>query len=415
MLTTTTGSTLFRQAVDPAHRANPYPLYAELRRSPVSLQDDGTYVVSTYREAGQLLRDPRISSDRRNRIELPGRHDDTRFGRTPPFLNLDPPAHDQGRRVVMSHFGPPDAPDRVEAMRARIDEIATRLIDALASRSRIDVVAGLAFPLPVMVICDLLGVPIEDADRLHAWSNAVVSRVDPAGYSALAEEQVRQVNQAEAEFGEYMGALLAERHKHPGDDLLSALVNADDVAYRLSDAEAITTAMLLMIAGHETTVNLIANGVLTFLRHPRVLDRLRGEPDFMLGAVEELLRYEPPVQFRERTTLTDLEVGGVHIPKGAPLVVLLAAANRDEARFANADQFIPDREDNQHLGFLTGIHYCFGAPLARLEAQIALREFVGRFEDPRLVLDPPPYRPNAALRGPSELVIDVRSVRSSRQ
>jgi cytochrome P450 len=170
-----------------------------------------------------------------------------------------------------------------------------------------------------------------------------------------------------------------------------------------------------MIAGHETTVNLIANGVLTFLRYPEVLERLRREPELIISAVEELLRYEPPVQFTERTTLTDLEVAGVDIPKGALLIMLLAAANRDEARFANAERFIPDRDDNQHLGFLTGIHYCFGAPLARLETQITLREFVRRFEGPRLVLDPPPYRPNATLRGPSELMIRVQRVRESQE
>jgi cytochrome P450 len=209
-----------------------------------------------------------------------------------------------------------------------------------------------------------------------------------------------------------MGALVAERHKHPGNDLLSGLISSGDPADRLSDDDAISTAVLLMIAGHETTVNLIANGVLTFLRYPEVLERLRREPELMIGAVEELLRYEPPVQFTDRITLAALEVAGVAIPKGAPLIMLLAAANRDEARFANGEQFVPDREDNQHLGFLTGIHYCFGAPLARLEAQIALREFVRRFERPRL-FEPPPYRTNATLRGPSELMIDVQRVRES--
>jgi cytochrome P450 len=411
----TTTSTLLRQAVDPAHRANPYPLYAELRRIPVSLQDDGTYVISTYRETRQLLRDPRISSDLRNRAEPPRRLQDSALAVNPTFLSLDPPAHDHGRRLVMTQFGPPHTPGRVEGMRARIEEVATQLIDAQAGRRRIDIVESLAFPLPVAVICDLLGVPIADAERLHAWSNAVVSRIDPASVSQATEEQRQQVNQAEAEFAEYMGALLAERRKQPGDDVLSALVCSEDSASRLSDADATTTAMLLMIAGHETTVNLIANGVLTFLRHPEVLDRLHHQPDLMIGAVEELLRYEPPVQFRERTTLTDMEVAGVRIPKGAPLVMLLAAANRDEARFANADQFMPDREDNQHLGFLTGIHYCFGAPLARLEAQIALREFIRRFNGPRLVVDPPPYRPNAMLRGPSQLEIDVQRVRESQK
>jgi cytochrome P450 len=212
-----------------------------------------------------------------------------------------------------------------------------------------------------------------------------------------------------------MSALLADRRKHPSDDLLSGLVNAEHSGDRLSDAQAINTAMLLMIAGHETTVNLISNGILTFLRHPEVLERVRREPDLLISTVEELLRYEPPVQMRDRTALTDIEIAGVRIPTGAPVVMLLAAANRDEARFANAEQFIPERDDNQHFGFLTGIHYCFGAPLARIEAQIALREFVRRFDAPSLVVDPPPYRPSATLRGPSQLMIDVERVRAIRE
>ncbi len=410
-------NTLLQQVLDPDNRSNPYPLYAELRRTPVSLQEDGTYVVSTYRETAQLLQDPRISSDRRNRADAPPQLTpaDRPFARNPSFIGLDPPAHDRGRHAVMKQFGPPHAPGRVESMRASIDEITTQLIDAQVGQNRLDIVDSFAFRLPVAVICDLLGVPLADADRLHAWSNVVVSRLDPASGDGPTEAHVQDVKQAEAEFFDYMGALLADRHKHPGVDLLSGLVNEQRPADRLSDAEAITTAVVLMIAGHETTVNLITNGVLTFLRHPEVLDRLRREPDLLISTVEELLRYEPPVQLRARTTLTDIEVAGVHIPRGADLVMLLAAANRDEARFPNAEQFMPDRADNEHLGFLTGIHYCFGAPLARIEAQIALREFVRRFEAPRLVVDPPPYRPSAMLRGPSELMIDVARVSAFRE
>jgi cytochrome P450 len=316
-----TTSSLFQRVVDPANRANPYPLYAELRRTPVSLQDDGTYVISTFRETGQLLRDPRISHEQRNLAEPPRAPRRSIARGNPPFINQDPPAHDRARRLVMRQFGPPHTPGRVEGMRARIDGLVTDFIDSQAGRSQIDIVERLAFPLPVAVICDLLGVPIADADRLSACSSALVSRLDPASVSAATDEQVRQVDQAEAEFADYMGALLAERHKHPGDDLLSGLIIADDPAYRLSDDEAISTAVLLMIAGHETTVNLIANGVLTFLRYPEVLERLRREPELMIGAIEELLRYEPPVQFTDRTTLTDLEVAGVDIPKGAPLIM----------------------------------------------------------------------------------------------
>jgi cytochrome P450 len=406
---------LFQQFLDPANRANPYPLLVELRGTPVSLQEDGTYVVSTYRETGQLLRDPRISSDTRNRAAPPRRARSTHFAANPTFLTEDPPAHDHDRAIVMQQFGPPHTPGRIEGLRARIDAITKQLIDAQMGRRRIDMVDTFAFRLPVAVICELLGVPIADADRLHDWSTAVVSRVDAATDDPPTDAQLEHVTQAESELADYMSALLADRRKHPSDDLLSGLVNAEHSGDRLSDAQAINTAMLLMIAGHETTVNLISNGILTFLRHPEVLERVRREPDLLISTVEELLRYEPPVQMRDRTALTDIEIAGVRIPKGAPVVMLLAAANRDEARFANAEQFIPERDDNQHFGFLTGIHYCFGAPLARIEAQIALREFVRRFDAPSLVVDPPPYRPSATLRGPSQLMIDVERVRAIRE
>jgi cytochrome P450 len=258
-------------------------LYAELRRTPISLQDDGSYVISTYREIGELLRDPRISHEQRNLARPPRvpRRSVTRGN--PPFINQDPPAHDRARRVVMRHFGPPHTPGRVAGMRARIDELVTGFIDSQVGRSQIDMSKAWRFRSPLAVISDLLGVPIEDADRLSAWSTALVSRLDPASVSAATDEQVRQVDQAEAEVGDYMGALLAERHKHPGEDFFSALISAEDPADRLSDGDAIGTAVLLMIAGHETTVNLIANSVLTFLRYPEVLERLQqAEPELLI-------------------------------------------------------------------------------------------------------------------------------------
>jgi len=168
----------------------------------------------------------------------------------------------------------------------------------------------------------------------------------------------------------------------------------------------VSTAVLLLIAGHETTVNLITNSMLTLLRHPEAFEQLRQNPDFVFGLVEEVLRYEPPVQFRTRTTLADIEIAGVTIPKGAPLVLLLASGSRDPRRFSNAERFEPARADNQHLGFGGGIHYCVGAPLARIEAHIALQELARRLVEPRLAVDPPSYRDNAALRGPRHLIVN---------
>jgi cytochrome P450 len=205
-----------------------------------------------------------------------------------------------------------------------------------------------------------------------------------------------------------MDRLVERRRGKPGEDLLSRMASDAGPEGRMEAPHLVATASLLLVAGHETTVNLIANGVLTLLRHREVLERLRGEPGLVVGIVEELLRYEPPVQMlSNRTTLDDVEVAGVTIPKGVLLTLALAAGNRDPERFADPDRFDPERPDNAHLGFGSGIHYCFGAPLARVEAQIALAELARRLERPRLVADPPPYRPSPILRGPRELLVEV--------
>lgn len=214
------------------------------------------------------------------------------------------------------------------------------------------------------------------------------------------------------ELGMYLAGLIEERRKNPGDDMLSQLATADGPDGAMTTMEALSTSALLLIAGHETTVNLITNGMLTLLRHPDVLERLRGNPDLSVPIVEELLRYEPPVQLLpQRTTLSDIEVGGVTIPQGASLWLMLASGNRDPKRFEDPDRFDPDRKDIQHLGLGSGIHSCFGAPLARQEAQLALSELARRLENPRLLEDPPQYRQNAVLRGPRHLPIACDGIR----
>jgi cytochrome P450 len=209
------------------------------------------------------------------------------------------------------------------------------------------------------------------------------------------------------ELRDYMQKLVAERRAHPRDDLLSGLAVGEDPAGRMDDANLVVTMILLLIAGHETTVNLIANGTLTLLRYPVELERLRDEPERAPLVVEEVLRFEPPVQFINRFALADIEIDGVTIPKGSGIRLMLAAGNRDPARFAGPDRFDPDRPDNEHLGFSGGIHYCVGAPLARIEGQVALTALARRLVNPRLVEDPPAYRPNAVLRGPLHLQVDV--------
>ncbi len=409
-----TQETLLRQIADYAHRANPYPLYAQLRKTPISRQEDGTYVVSTYREIVALLHDPRISSDLRNRSQAgapPSPADRAEASPPPSFILLDPPDHDRLRRLAMRQFGPPHRPGLVDGLHGYVVNLVNGLIDQFPNQSQIDIVDSFAYPLPVTVICHLLGVPREDEPRFHAWADALVDALATEFQENPPEEVLRKRAQAMAQLQHYLGELIEAHRQHPGDDMLSGLATDDGPEGRMSQGELVSTSMLLLIAGHETTVNLIANGVLTLLRHPDILQRLKREPNLIMKTVEELLRYEPPVQYLpQRTTLQEISIAGTTIPKGVPLTLLLASGNRDPERFNDPDRFDPDRRDNQHLGFGSGIHICFGAPLARLEAQIALTELVRRLENPRLVADPPPYRTSPVLRGPRHLLVAVDGV-----
>jgi cytochrome P450 len=421
-------ASLYQQVLDFANRANPYPLYAQLRETPVVREADGTWVVSTYREILALLHDPRITSVPRHPLQPGGAtatssqaseagaataRPDPGSQTSPAFIVLDPPQHDRLRRLAQRPFGPPHTPGRIDGLGPELSQIADRLIDGFRGRSQIDVVEDFAYPLPVTVICELLGVPREDEPRFHAWADTLVGSVNagPQGDPVDPQREAAAKAQAVVEISQYMAELVEAHRKQPGDDLLSGLATDDGPEGRMSDPDLVSTASLLLLAGHGTTVNLIANGMLTLLRHPDVLQRVRGEPDLLIGTVEELLRYEPPVQLlAERTALADLAVAGSTIPKGSPVVLVLAAGNRDPARFADPERFDPDRKDNQHLGFGSGIHYCFGAPLARLQVQMALAALVRRLENPRLVVDPPPYRQNPIVRGPQHLPVQFDGV-----
>ena len=404
--------TILREIYDYSNRANPYPLWAKLRQTPVCWQEDGpddggTYVVSTYREIEALLHDPRISSDLRNCAQTGGRPRTT----TDPyrFINLDPPQHDRLRHLAMRHFGPPERPAYLEQLRPEILRIVTTLLDLVRGQRQIDFVESFAYPLPVTVICQILGVPREDEPRFHVWASLLV-----ASLAGQTDEQRRQRDQALSDLNQYMAGLVERHRQQPGDDLLSRMATDTDAQGRMADPYLVATAALLLVAGHETTVNLLGNGMLTLLRHPAIFDRLRQEPDLIPATVEELLRYESPVQFLvSRTTLDEITLAGTTLPKGVLVTLALAAGNRDPARFPDPDRFDPERRDNEHLGFGSGIHICFGAPLARMEAQVALTELVRRLEQPRLVVDPPPYRPSPLLRGPEHLLITVDGVRAS--
>jgi cytochrome P450 len=394
---------LFSELLQPRNRPDPYPLYERLARHPVARTADGTYLISGYHDITQLLRDPRISSNRHVEETPKGRtlargEDGRPVGRR--LLTQDPPIHDKLRRQIMRHLAP-----RITGLRGRIESLVAGLLDAYATDApgQLDVVAGLAYPLPITVICELLGVPREDEPVFREFARRLTRGLDPA--ESLTEQELDELLSTRLQMRDYMINLVQERRGSARDDLVPALLEGggDDGAMAIPDL--ISNLGQLLIAGHETTVNLIANGTLALLRHPDVLGRLRGDPSIATLLVEEVLRYDPPVHMVGRSALTDVTVSGAAIPGGSRIRLLLAAGNCDPRRFADPRQFHPERADNAHITFGGGLHYCVGAALARTEAQVALTMLARRLEHPRLVSDPPPYRDNAILRGPDRLPV----------
>ena len=396
--------TLMHELAADESRPNPYPIYERLREAPITKLDDGSYAVSTHREITALLHDPRISSNPDN-LPVPPPAPPVR-----PFIMDDPPEHDRLRRIAMRHFGPPATPDTITGVEPELRAVVDRLINGLGDGGRIDIVDQFSYPLPVTVICELFGVPREDEPQFHVWGDKLTASLGARDRADGAEELERQRGEAQMALGTYLTGLIQGHRDNPDDSMLSHMAN-DPNDDRMTDLEIAASGVLLFVAGHETTVNLISNGMLTLLRHPDVLERFRGDPDLAPSLVEELLRFEPPVQYLpNRSTIADIEIGGTTIPQGSHVNLMLAAGNRDSLRFEDAERFVPDRRDNQHFGYGGGVHYCFGAPLARLEAQIALVELVRRLRNPRLVTDPPPYRPSPVLRGPLHLLVDVDGI-----
>lgn len=396
-----TPDTISAQITDYANRADPYPLYAELRKTPVRREDDGTYLVSTYHEVRSLANDPRLSNDTRNRppgYARPGQPAEE-TGLPPSFIFTDPPLHDQLRSTINRPFGPPHSPRFLDGLRGELATVVTELLDAFDGKDQVDIVEDFSYPLPVTAICKVLGVPREDEPRFHVWADALASSLDPHSGDDGGPEKAQRARQ---DLGAYLADLIEAKRRHPGPGILSAL------APDMTPADLEATAVLLLVAYHETTVNAITNTTLTLLRHPDVLQRFQKEPELAVPIIEEVLRYEPPVQFVPWTTaLADIDIAGTTIPKGSPIWLMVAAANRDPRRFKDPDRFDPDRKDNEHLGFYTGIHYCFGAPLARIELHVAVPELFRRVKFSGLLQDPPPYRANAVLRGPRHLPVAI--------
>jgi cytochrome P450 len=313
------------------------------------------------------------------------------------MLNSDPPVHERLRRLVNKAF----TARRVERLRPRITAITTALLDDMSTREQVDLLASFAFPLPITVICELLGVPVADQDDFRTWSATIVSdTARPEVFQAHATAMVR-----------YFRTLLAAKRHEPADDLLSALIAARDDGDRLTEDELVSMAFLLLVAGHETTVNLIGSGVLALLLNPAELARLRAfgsEPALIGGAVEELLRYVNPVNNATfRCAAEPVEIGGVRIGRGDPVVVALSSANRDPSRFGDPDRLDLGRDSSGHLAFGHGIHYCLGAPLARLEAEIAFSHLLARFGSIRLAVPAESlrWRPSTLIHGLESLPV----------
>ncbi len=394
--------------LDPAFLADPYPVYHRLRAAdPVHRHPLGFYVLTRYEDVSALLRDPRFGkSGYRALIE-------SRFGASPDgswmplsMLFRDPPDHTRLRALVSKAF----TPRVVETLREHIQGIVDRLLARVAGAGRMDVIEDLAYPLPVTVISELLGVPAGHTDEVKAWSRDIARSLDaialPVGPDVI--ERGRHATKA---MSGYFRELAEERRRRPGADLLSGLVEAEEAGDRLTEAELLATCVLLYVAGHETTVNLIGNGLLALLRHPDERRRLQDDPALLAPAVEELLRYDGPVQRSGRMAAEDAEIGGVPIPVGTLVLGLLGAANRDPAQFADPDRLDLGRAEPRHLGFGSGIHYCLGASLARLETQVALGTLLRRF--PAIALDEerPVWRPSSTLRGLEALRVTLGPAR----
>jgi cytochrome P450 len=394
---------------DPAFRVNPYPTYRRLHEDPPTEAGPfGLKMLVKYADCASMLRHPSAGNDPRKTpgfadvIRQQGLDPDEEMQRSRPFLSMDPPDHTRLRGIVNKAF----TPRVVEDLRPRIKQIVDDLLDASQQKGSMDIIEDVAYPLPVNVICEMMGVPPEDNVTFRAWSAEVARSLDPEDVIPPDVREKRQ--QVFEQFRDYFARLIEQKRANPGDDLLTALIQAEEAGDRLTHEELISTCILLLIAGHETTVNLVGNGMLALLRHPDQLALLRDDPSLIKTAIEELLRFDPPVQFTSRIALEEVTLdGGAHLDQYQQAVILLAAANRDPEQFPDPDTLDITREDNRHLAFGYGIHFCLGAPLARVEGQIAIGEMVRRFPKMRLAIEQPPYKEQITLRGLAALPVEL--------
>lgn len=396
--------------VSPRRRADPYRAYRRLRRlDPVHRSPLGVWVLSRHADVTAALRHPAMGSDEAKadqeainlglfRLFNRGNKQTSHEG---PFLDVmrrlmlfaDPPDHTRLRSLVSKAF----TPKRVAALEPRITDLVDEMLDDLAPKGGVELMSEFAYPLPARVICELLGVPTGGQDVIVRNAPALATGLDPNPMRT--PDAITAANDAVLALREFLDGLIAERRRNLGDDLLSALIEAEDGGDRLDHEELIATLILLLIAGHETTANLIGNGLLALTRHPAELERFRAEAGSDREAVEELLRYDGPIQMTQRITLDEVEIDGARIPARRIVVLCVGSANRDPTVFPDPDRLDLARKPTQHVAFGGGSHFCIGAPLARAEARIALRALVERLGEFEVVDSRPAWRPSFTVRG----------------
>jgi pimeloyl-[acyl-carrier protein] synthase len=382
--------------------ADPYPIYHLLREAGPVVTVGGMKQITTFELCDRVLKDTTFGRGAYEQLIKKAIGDGPLYESLRRWLlYLDPPDHTRLRGLVMRAF----TPRAVARLRDQISAIVDDLVDDLISAVATDFLSSFAYLLPVHVICELLGVPREDRDDFRIWSTNLGRGLV---LSAMSPEVVLRGNEAAAGLNEYVCALIAERRRSPQGGFLDDLIAAEDESGKLSNDELIATVVLLFFAGHETTVNLLGNGTLALLRAPNQWKMLSADPSLANSAVEEMLRIDTPVQRATRIALAETTLAGQVVKEGEMVNILIAGANRDPARFASPDQFIVNRADGPHLSFSAGPHYCVGASLARVEAQIAMEALAMRVPRLRLATDEPVFRPNAILRGLEALPVSIR-------
>ncbi|MBA0047546.1 cytochrome P450 [Mycobacteroides sp. LB1] len=408
MPTTTDPGTLLLQVLDPANRADPYPVYRQLceqtQTGPVQPRT-AVSVLATFADCNAVLRHPQASSDRRksNLVQQQlAKYPNLALGK-PSFLGLDAPDHTRLRKLASKAF----APRVINAMATDVQSLVDGLLDDIAERGSFNLVSDFAYPLPVAVICRMLGVPLEDEPEFGRASALLGQSLDPVfALTGQAAENMDERIKASRWMWDYFIDLIAARRRNLGDDLLSALIQVEEAGDQLTEDEIISTCTLLLIAGHETTVNLMANASLAMLRAPKQWKLLGQNADRAPLVIEETLRYDPPVHMVARVADGDMTIRDFTLPSGEWMLLMLAAAQRDPEVGPDLDVFNPDRAEIKHLAFGHGPHFCLGAPLARLEAKLALSSITARFPEACLTGEPT-YKPNVTLRGLADLPVSI--------